>query len=62
MLNAVNLAPNEQYPKMTPEQAFDAAVANGTIQVVGDKEQVHVLLGEGGLLDTFTTRFNVIEP
>ncbi len=61
-LNAVNLAPNEQYPKMTPEQAFDAAVANGTIQVVGDKEQVHVLLGEGGLLDTFTTRFNIIEP
>jgi alkyl sulfatase BDS1-like metallo-beta-lactamase superfamily hydrolase len=61
-LNAINLAPNAQYPNMTPEQAFDAAVAGGAIQVLGDAEKAHQLLGAGGLLDTFTTRFNIIEP
>lgn len=61
-LNMINLAPNAQYPEMTPEQAFDAAVASGAVQVIGDQQKVHELLGDGGLLDRFTTRFNLIEP
>jgi alkyl sulfatase BDS1-like metallo-beta-lactamase superfamily hydrolase len=61
-LNTINLAPNAQYPQMTPEQAFDAAIASGAIQVAGDAQKARQLLGDGGLLDTFTTRFNIVEP
>jgi hypothetical protein len=61
-LNTINLAPNAHYPNMTPEQAFDAAIASGAIEALGDPHKAQQLLGHGGLLDTFTTRFNLIEP
>lgn len=71
MLDGINMAPNTQFPNMTSEQAFDAAVDRGLVQVEGNRQKVHQLLGaelnaegkwEGVLLDTFTTTFNIIEP
>jgi alkyl sulfatase BDS1-like metallo-beta-lactamase superfamily hydrolase len=71
MLDAINMAPNAQFPNMTSEQAFDAAIDHGLVQVDGNRQKVHQLLGAelnadgkwgGVLLDTFTTTFNIIEP
>jgi alkyl sulfatase BDS1-like metallo-beta-lactamase superfamily hydrolase len=51
-LDAVNLAPD-------PKQALINAVQSGAIQVTGNPLKIGELFG---LFDTFTTRFNIIEP
>lgn len=67
VLDAINTAPNEAFPDLNSEQAFDDAMARGQVQVAGDRGKVHELLGAGPdgmglLLDQFATTFNIIEP
>jgi alkyl sulfatase BDS1-like metallo-beta-lactamase superfamily hydrolase len=61
-LDWINAQPDAQHPALTPEKAFDAAIESGQVQVTGNRQKVHELLGDGGLLDTFATTFNIIEP
>lgn len=51
-LDEINLSPS-------PEQAFAAAIGAGQIQVTGNVQKIAALFA---MLDTFTTRFNIIEP
>lgn len=68
LLTEINTRPDPDNPVQTnPEKGWDAAIAGGQVQVTGDAGKVHELLGYdrqygGVLLDTFTTRFNLIEP
>lgn len=51
-LDAINMAAN-------PQQALMDAIQSGAIQVTGDPQKIYELFA---LFDTFSTKFNLIEP